>query len=234
MSIDELLSDKKLYKQIRPTFEFDGSPVKATFQRVVPRKKNKPDLVAYLPASEVGDEASVTVDSIIDRDDCAAAFVCALQSAHLTMFELLGYSYVFSYPGSFLAGVLNDYVQKSSSDKASKIQLAETFHARYMNMVVPMDAVAEQLPFEGTLSDKKLLTVVDGGGKQYATGVVTRFADEFLIVLLPAGKDTRDRYLRMLDKPMEAVSFHLTQIETVSRRIKNVIPTPQLMTIRVR
>ncbi len=233
-SIEEIISDKKLYKQIRPSFEFKGAPVKGAFHRNGPRKNHPVDFVAHLPASEVGEKSSVTIDSIIERDDCAAAFICALQSAHLTMFELLGYSYVFSYPGQYLAGILNEYVRQSSSDKASKIRLAQAFHSAYAQMVVPLDKIPKNTPFEGTLNDKKLLTMVAPNGSQYATGIATRFDDEFLIVLLPSDKSKREQYAQTILEPMECLTFHVAQIETRNRRIATVLPSPELMTIHFR
>jgi hypothetical protein len=232
VSIDEIMADKKLYKQIRPTFEFNGARVKGGFHRMGRKKDNQVDFVAQLPIAEVGEKSSVTIDSIIERDDCAAAFICALQSAHLTMFELLGYSYVFSYSGQFLAGILNEYAQRTANDKASKIRVAESFHSTCMQMVVPLEATSEKLPFQGTLDDQKLLTVIDSIGRQYATGIVTRFASEFLIVLLPSGKDVCEKYMQSLLHPIDSIKFQIARIETHNRRIARVIPAPQTMTIQ--
>ena len=233
-SIDEIMSDKKLYKQIRPKFELNGSPVNAGFHKSGRGKKHSADFIAHLPASEIGDKLFVTIDSIVERDDCAAAFVCALQSAHLTMFELLGYSYVYSYPGNFLAGVLNSYVQQAASDRASRVLLAETFRTEYLNMVIPLEEFTSTPPFEGTLEDKKLLTVVGQDGVQHATGIVVRFASEFLIVLLPSEKSKQGKYFKLLMEPMDSITFHVTQIETRDRRITQVFPTSQFMKIQIR
>ena len=133
-----------------------------------------------------------------------------------------------------MAGILNKYVQQSANDKASNIRVAKSFHSTYLQMVVPLEAFPDESPFEGTLQDGKLLTVIDSVGRQYATGVVTRFSSEYLIVLLPSGKDDCDEYLQSLLSPMDSIKFHIVQIETLNRRIARVIPASKKMAIQMR
>ena len=65
VTIEEIISDKKLYKQIRPSFELNGTPVKGAFHAKGSKKNRQVDFVAQLPACEVGEDSSVNLLSLI-------------------------------------------------------------------------------------------------------------------------------------------------------------------------
>jgi hypothetical protein len=237
---DEIVTDKKLYQLANPKIEFQGKEVKHRIKAVKEqtnsettesKSNSEVDLIAYLPKDEVKDANHIDVALVIERDDCAAAFVSALQAAHLTMFHLLGYYYVFSYSGNRLRTILNDYFAKAPNKKRERIALAKEMHRKLMRMSIPLVFPGDPI-FSGTVADKKFLMIIDESGRDYAWGIIVRFKDDYFAVPLPVSDETAEQYDLMMTGSLEQLLVRPAHLDIENRRLKDVAVAAEISTLQ--
>ena len=109
------------------------------------------DVMFKAPAHEVEALCGKEVQLVAERNFVPAMTGSILKAAHLTMFDMLGYDYVFSPTGQYLAAILREFFL-SNKDKKNKRAAANAYFAAYASMVFP---VMQNEIFGGTATDQK-------------------------------------------------------------------------------
>jgi hypothetical protein len=128
------------------------------------------------------------------------AIVSLLKAAHLTLFRLLGYQYVFSAGGRFLGNDIlgSFYLKNRDLPKHSVLDNAREYFSEFVNMVRPV--VADTSGFKGTLSDNSLFVCRSSTKKTWALIVFVRTGEELHSVVVPVmeGPDEVARFFDFL------------------------------------
>ncbi len=145
----------------------------------------------------------------IDRDLRLPAVVSLLKSAHLTLFEMLGYHYALSAGGAFLGRtVLGDFFsQHNVGPRSELMQHAHRHFAEFTHMVRPVVAGLEEA--KGTAADRRLFICMRGTQIRWAFLVIVRAEDAVHCVLVPTFEspvavDVFLKFIRNRDEPVEA------------------------------
>ena len=119
------------------------------------------------------------------KDIRIASLVSLIKSAYLTLFELLGYSYVLSAAGVFVGkNILGEfYLQNYKYPKKIVIQNALIHFKKYVHMVRPVQTSG--FNFQGTISDKMLLVCRGTSGSPWGIIVFIRTGSILHSVMMP-------------------------------------------------
>jgi hypothetical protein len=132
----------------------------------------------------------------INTDLRLSALVSLIKSAHLTLFEILGYFYASSLGGYFIGRQILGEFFLQNQDKKSKTEILENanlFFQEFINMVRPVESFAFDI--KGTITDK-LLFVCKRNGIFWAFIVFVRTSKKLHAVMVP-----------VFDKPESVVPF---------------------------
>lgn len=124
----------------------------------------------------------------------------AIKAAHLTLFRILGYSYIFSSGGFFLAHLLQEIY--SACKEPSTPFLLSDWMANVENIVRPMrgdDRV------RCTLTDGAMYVCRRTTNGYFAIVVTVAFGKDSFAVFTPSGDGTIDTYFDFLRTPPSAV-----------------------------
>ena len=200
--------------------------------------------VPWLVVKMLPDDFDALADhviSYIDADFRMPALISCLKAAHLTLFRLLGYRYVFNSAGFFLGRtVLGNYydrvfhLQRGSDDFST----ATNIHfAKYQNMVRPVEQLILPVDITGTITDQMLLVCWDDDDRPWAVQVFVRFGRHLNGVLVPSGESNYAKYNQMLDARgsfdlnVSVARFGGTMFEVDSQRFEIDWPKANLGTI---
>ena len=219
----DLLADKKAYKQVRPKLELNGVKLQPYYD--VSRKADtEVPLVIPVPVEQAEGKDVLDIDVVIDRDDRAVALMAALHAAHLTMFYLNGYKYVFSVSGRFMADILNDYCTRAMPlSRADRVKLATEYCDSLRWMHAPLVG-AEGL--EGTVEDRKFLVVSSENEAVYAWGIIVRFDTDRIAVFIPLSPETEDLYFDQLDGKSSQLYVRVARLVGSGLEISHVEMSP--------
>ena len=161
------------------------------------------------PRGEVEQKLEGRWEFRVEKDASLAAVVSLLKSAHLTLFHLLGYKYVFS-PGGQLLGrnalgefFLNTYNTQGLSRKCA-LEIAKRHFSPYASTVRPM--TAQFLDLQGTISDGQFLAC-GTGDPPWGLGVLIWCGGRMHTVIVPNIEDDESAALfsRFLDSPFPEI-----------------------------
>lgn len=139
------------------------------------------------------------IELVVDRDYRAAVIGAMLKSAHLTMFELLGYSYVFSPSGTYVGSILGSfYDQHNGSHNVTEHEIDKHF-LPCQNMVVPL-IVSDDASFRGSISDQSFLFCRSSRSDIFSLGVIVKAGTDRFCVFLP-GDYGIDTYFSFIQEP---------------------------------
>lgn len=190
--------DPQLYRDLRPQVILDGSPVEHFVANgPVPsqwaelqlhHENGEVRLGLKMPADRI---ASVTQASDwqfeVSRDLRVPAVVSVLKAAHLTMFELLGYSYALQPDGLWLGHVLGEFYLKNTGGSVPEIvRRAAEYFAPLAAMVRPVEAAPPAVT--GTVDDRRVHFCWADAEQTTPWGILTyvRTGETLHAVLLPA------------------------------------------------
>lgn len=142
-----------------------------------------------------------------------AIVASVLKAAHLAMFNLTGYRYVFNAAGLILAGILRDFYVEFKDSKKRELgdEMAGAFRP-HASMISPM-LLRNSSVLAGTAIDNRLLAAVGGTEGIYAIGVIIPAgSDDGFCVWLPSGiGKTIDTYLSFLREPPPSIAVRTLQ-----------------------
>lgn len=211
--LPDVLADKKLTRKLRPQFWRDGQRVEhyvASSRDVSPGHApiqigggEKPlQFVLKLDRSDVLSKEGSHWEVSIQRDLRLPALVSLLKAAHLTLFHMLGYRYVYSPGGRFLGydTLGRFYLENRGRPKREVLARAREHFNDHIGIVRPMVSAPR---IEGTVSDRILALCMPRPGDIWGMLVFIKAAGAFHAVLVPtfSNPDAVDRYIRFLRQP---------------------------------
>ncbi len=202
----DIVRNSKLARLLRPRIVVDGREVQYYLpQGRVPQTHSevsledgdrpKTRLALKLEPSEVLSSLQSKWEIGITKDLRLAALVSLLRSAHLTLFELMGYEYALSASGHFLGHDIlgRFFLANAGRNKESVIKAAENHFPEFVNLVRPILKHPPNL--KGTTTDR-MMYVCKGNPKPWA-----------LLILVRAGKDMHAVLVPVLEEPEGAARF---------------------------
>lgn len=193
-SPDQIIVDPDLAKKLRPEILLDSKVVRHFVARG-PVPDRFTEAVVGGPCGEIRlglkihpDDAWAAMSKgcqiLIERDIRLPALVSLLKAAHLTLFEMLGYSYALSAGGVFLGRtVLGDFfLQNRDRSRADILKNAASHFREFANMARPVLSPATTV--QGTVTDR-FLFVCREGQTPWAFIVFIRTSDLLHAVLVP-------------------------------------------------
>jgi hypothetical protein len=207
--LTELFTDPKLLDKLRPKFRVEDREVDYFVANgPVPNK--------YSPLLVESRTRSVQLGLKLTRGETLAALeqhwqieVCVdlriqsvgalLKSAHLTMFELMGYRYALSSGGHFLGHtILGTFFQLiRGATKKQAVKAGRQHFSPFVNLVRPM--IESPAGLKGTITDGWLLLM--GGAEPWAIGVLLRTGRSFHTVAIPLFEEAERsaRFVRFMN-----------------------------------
>ena len=231
MDVISALTDKAKHKRLNLKFKVDGDVIGHYFaddpsrvpghhssgKLVGPNKDVLPDVVFKLSAEDLkkleeaekaGDRLTVEIGSNYLPEMTASL----LKAAHLTMFGMFGYEWVFSVPGIDLAAVLRKfYLQHRGKKKFDVAGPLREYFSKHAAMVKPFSSVDSSL-LGGTLNDNRVTAFVDGDNRPYAVGIIVKAGNDTFTVFTPAAHDKIDLYYSFLNHSPTSVSMHILEL----------------------
>lgn len=193
-SPEEVLIDKELSRRFNPQIFINNKPVDhfvapASFPENFTRFDidTGEQVIRYglkiNPEDALG-AAKMKWEIGLSKDLRVPVLVSVIKAAHLILFDILGYRYVFSTPGQFIGvRTLGEFfVQNQGKTKAEVLQNALQFFRNYAHMMRPV--LSSWHAFQGTMVDKKVLFC---GQNEviWACIVFIKISHQLLCVLMP-------------------------------------------------
>lgn len=218
-TLPEILSDMELRRKLKPQFWVDGrrvdyyvagsNPVPKEHSPVIIEEVQKPlQFVMKIDPAEVNSNTDARWEVSVERDLRLSALVSLLKAAHLTLFHLFGYRYVFS-PGGRLLGheaLGRFFAENVGRPKREVLKNARAHFAEYVSIVRPLLRAPS---IEGTLSDR-VFGICMPSRQAWALLVFVKAAEMVHSILVPTFERPDDiaRYLRFLKAPFPR--FHVS------------------------
>lgn len=192
---DELLTDKTLSKRYLPTILVENEPVEY-FRIKGPIPENFTPIGFETNGKTVlfgfkihPDDFDGLIDKHwkfeISKDLKLPALISLIKSAHLTMFELVGYDYALSDGGIVIGQhILGEFfVQNLGKTKSEILTNAISFFPKYENLVRPI--ISDNFSLKGTITDRYLYLCQ--GDSQFPRSfiVLVKTSNQFHAILIP-------------------------------------------------
>lgn len=206
LDLGKTITDQRLSQAFRPKILVDDKPVEYFVAR-----DRIPENFSQAVIEGEGDDLRIGIklspeemlaaigkkwQIVVEKDIRVAALVSLIKAAHLTLFEMLGYRYVFS-PAGHLVGrqILGEFfIQNRDKPKKDVQKNAYEFFREFVHMIRPVES--SLLNLQGTVVDKQLLICKEDGGLAWAMIVFLKISESLHAVLMPA-----------LDHPFAAARF---------------------------
>jgi len=208
----DIISDKILSRKLKPKISADGRLVEhyqpggnvpGSHSKITIQKEGFPEVPLALKVnpSEMLNALDARWEIEIRRDLRLSSFVSLLKTAHLTLFELVGYHYALSSGGRFMGrDVLGKFFdQVRDFDRSTILKAAVTHFAEFVNLLRPILKAPPGL--KGTISDGYLY-LCTGTPMAWALMVFVRTGDQMHAVLVPVleDADSAARFVNFLHK----------------------------------
>jgi hypothetical protein len=149
--------------------------------------------------------ASPRLEFQLERDYLPGAVASLIKAAHLTMFSVLGYRYVFGAAGQELAGILRRFYEKNKGKpKKEQVSSMESYFPPYAGMIIPLAGYSGDL-LRGSIDDKRFIFCLGSSGRPFSVGVLIKTGEKMNIVLLPPEEaepmDTYVHFTKEKSKP---------------------------------
>lgn len=203
-----------IQKRFKPRLEIEGKPIEyyftqkpvavpgQTFAQFVDKDGTKlANLMLKLPPEHVIALADRDLQLVVERDLMPAFIGSILKAAHLSMFVMLGYEYVFTSTGLYIADILRRFYFEGKDDNGrTKREAANEYFMPFRPMVFPMegDAATE---FAGTVNDNRGVMCIGMSDRPFAIGVVVKMSETFCALFPPDRSTTLETYLGFLKLP---------------------------------
>lgn len=121
----------------------------------------------------------------VSKDVRIPALVSLIKSAHLSLFEMIGYAYALSTGGYFVGKQIlgNFFIQNQGKAKSDIVKNAFPYFREFTHMVRPL--VTQLTDLKGTIYDGQLLLCKDNEGNSWGFIVFVKTANDLNAVLIP-------------------------------------------------
>lgn len=192
--VSDIFLNPKLSKVIPWNVQIDGRPVEHYVTKqgeevphpVVRFQDGQVEVFRIaLKASEQDLPSTGRLEIVVDQNYIPEAVATLLKAAHLTMFKLQGYRYVFSPAGQMLGGILRDfYLENSIEPRAQQAAATKSYFQKHAGMVLPLMYFDENV-LKGSIEDCRFMLCVGSSGMWFALGVFIRTGHMMHVVFLP-------------------------------------------------
>ena len=209
-SIEDVIADTKLTRQLRPQVLLDGNPVPffasegptpTQFTRVGFESAHRVvDLSLKIRPKDFESAMAGKWEIAFSDDVRIPALASLLKAAHLTLFHLLGYRYALSAGGYFLGRqVLGEFFAANKHhSKRTALDNAKSHFGEFLHLVRPIPSPPTGL--EGSLTDGNFLLCALPNGSFWALITFIRTSTLLHAVLTPVidDADTAARFAAFL------------------------------------
>jgi hypothetical protein len=130
-------------------------------------------------------ESAKQTQIVVERNYIPDYTATMLKTAHLSLFHVLGYRYVFGVAGQWLAGILRKfYLKNYEVDRKIQEEAGKEYFANHSGMIVPLRGYDEEI-LRGSIEDQRFIACVGSSGSIYSLGVLIRTDKSMHIVFMP-------------------------------------------------
>ena len=151
----------------------------------------------------------------ISRDVRIPMMVSVIKAAHLTLFNMLGYSYALSPAGQFVGhDILGKFFLKNRrKSKAEVLKSARPFFREFVNMVRPL--ISCGFDSQGTVIDRTFYMCMGSSGSAWAMIVFVKTAHIIHGVMMPVFEKAEQAvtYLDFLNNGNESIQVAICRFE---------------------
>ena len=219
----DLFVDKDAFTKLNPKLYISGQAVDYfvlqgdlppnTSRLHIEGTKGSIDLGLKLPPEEFRQALNGGVQIGYTKDMRLSALVSLIKAAHLTLFELLGYSYALSTAGRFVGHDIlgRFYIDNCKLQRDGIIEKAKLFFADYIHMVRP--AIEVGLEIQGSINDRTLWMCRRYDGMPWAWIVFIRLDHLLHAVIIPISHnpDAIYTFLNFLKNDQELIEASLCE-----------------------
>jgi hypothetical protein len=195
ISLTGILADPALAKRFNAKVLLDGNQVEHFYANGrVPEQFSRVQIGNLDPSlpfglkmhsSDVMNAASRNWEVEVSRDVTLHMLVSTIKAAHLSLFKMLGYRYVFTTSGYFIGRtMLGEFFLRNAKVRKRDIETrAIEFFASNVHMVRPV--ISTTFGAEGTITDRKMFMCMGGSGAAWAFIVFVKTGDQMHGVMIP-------------------------------------------------
>ena len=235
-SLGDTIANKKLSRLFKPEILFDGKSVDFFLARGnIPENFTKVefdndgeevDLVIKMSPEDVQSASNREWEISVSKDVRISALVSLIKSAHLSLFELLGYRYAFSVGGYYVGkNILGDfYLINRERSKAAVLINAYSFFREFAHMVRPIQELDIELA--GTITDRFVFACLGRNNQPWALMVFVKISESMHAVLIPIFDDAEmvNTYLQFMQNENDNLDVALCQFEQDHWKLdKNIV-----------
>jgi len=223
--LDDVIADKVLSKKFDPKILLDDKPVGFFVARGnIPKHFTRLEfdndrkviqLAIKMHPDDFLEALGRKWEIAIEKDIRISAIVSLIKSAHLTLFNLLGYSYALSTAGYFVGRqILGEFFQRNyDKAKPEVLDNAYSFFCEFAPMVRPIQSSGINL--RGTITDNLMLICKENNGYPWAFIVFIKISQSLHSVMIPIFErpDTVAKFIQFLKDENDTIEVNLARFE---------------------
>jgi hypothetical protein len=224
-NLGNTIIDKKLSRSLNPKFLVDGEPVEFYITDTdIPKHFTRVEFDNDGEITQLGlkispeDMLAATKKNweiAISKDIRIPALVSLIKAAHLTLFELLGYSYALSAGGHFVGRqILGEFfLRNHEKAKPEVLEDALPFFREFAHMVRPVQSSA--INFQGTITDNLLLICKGSNTPPWAFIIFIKTSQSLHAVMIPIFEqpDAVAQFIRFQQDDNDSIEVVLSQFD---------------------
>jgi hypothetical protein len=232
-SMLEIISDRALSKRFSSKILLEDEPVEFFFSEGnVPEKFTEVKLEGKDVSVPFGLKMHPTDfmaaegkhwEIEISRDVRIPMMVSVIKAAHLTLFNMLGYSYALSLAGHFVGRqILGEFfLQNRDKPKAEVLKHARPFFREFVHMVRPL--ISCGFDSQGTVIDKTFYMCMGSSGSAWAMLVFVKTSHVIHAALMPVFEQAEQAatYLEFLKNGNESIQVAVCRFKQDRWEISN-------------
>ena len=221
-SVLEMWQNPRLRKRHRPHLEYQGKRLEHYFPRDIQSVSGHTMIqfvdgdgksVCNFSIKESADElaklSGKDIQLVVDRDFRPAVVASVLKIAHLTLFSMMGYQYVFSPTGIYLADILRKFFVDNFGTSVNRWTTQNNpvhdYFGPLSKLVSPMMVIDDDV-LRGTIVDQRVLLGIGATQGPFTIGVIIRADQDMFTVFLPTDKGgTIDTFFSFVNEPPVAI-----------------------------
>lgn len=216
----EVLSDPDLSKKLKPKIMVDGEEFRHFHYK---GHFDKQEHTPFLLENREGDGLRLVLQRnpevvtaaqgkqwavVVEADFRVCYLASLIKAAYLTLFRLLGYSYVLSAAGQYVGhDILGGFFRAAAGMATSKAKrVAADYFRQYVHMVRPIVGVGGTPP-QGTIEDYQAQVCFGSSGRPFGLVVCVRVNTDIHAVLMPdfGHPDSVEAYLYFMRNEQESL-----------------------------
>ena len=234
-SLGDAITNKKLSQLLRPEILLDGKAVDFFIARgEVPKDFTRMEFdnngeishfALKMKPEDVQSASNRVWELSVSKDVRLAAFVSLIKSAHLTLFEMLGYRYALSVGGRHIGrDILGEfYLKNKDKPRSEVIRNANSFFREFEHMVRPIQTI--DIALEGTITDRYVFACLGKDNQPWAILVFVNIFQSLHAVLMPIFDNAEmvNTYLSFLHNKNENLDISLCYFDGEHWEIDEVV-----------